>query len=410
MVSFSVLALASASALAGYSSAHPDAANMKREIVARDHGANLGARSLSSCSNSAAVQARNARSLQRRAEAVKNIRQKRGITTPSKKGKRTLEDLQAWEAINHNMTDSYSYDMFTPLEDVFSANTSCILAPYVTNGPYYVAGEKMRSNVKETEFSEGVDVFLEAQYIDVNTCEPIPSMAVDLWSCNATGVYSGVESGQGGLNSTFLRGIQLTDYEGVVSFETIFPGHYSGRAVHTHMLAHLNATVQSNGTISIWEAPVSHIGQLFWPDDLRAEVEALEPYTLNTAELTTNDEDMWSILQADSSYDPIPQFIYLGDSIEDGLFAWIQIGINASADYSTDSYYGVAAYLDEEGGHSTGFTVGGGGDGEGQGGNGTFPSGSAPSGPAPTETAAATESDAPVATSTDSAADSECSV
>ena len=118
-----------------------------------------------------------------------------------------------------------------------------------------------------------------------------------------------------------------------------FPGHYSGRAVHTHMLAHMNATVQSNGTISIWEAPVSHIGQLFWPEDLRAEVEALEPYTQNTVELTTNDEDMWSILQADSNYDPIPQFIYLGDDIADGLFAWIQIGINASADYTEVSLH-----------------------------------------------------------------------
>lgn len=80
MVSFSVLALASASALAGYSNAHPDATNMKREIVARDNGANLGAWSLAACSNSPAAQARQARALQRRAEAVKNIRQKRGIT------------------------------------------------------------------------------------------------------------------------------------------------------------------------------------------------------------------------------------------------------------------------------------------------------------------------------------------
>lgn len=59
-------------------------------------------------------------------------------------------------------------------------------------------------------------------------------------------------SGQGGLNSTFLRGIQLTDHDGVVQFETIFPGHYSGRAVHTHLLAHTNATIEPNGTISIW--------------------------------------------------------------------------------------------------------------------------------------------------------------
>ncbi|KAI0491114.1 Intradiol ring-cleavage dioxygenase [Xylaria cf. heliscus] len=391
MVAFPAFVLASASLLAGYANAHPgeshDAKHMKREILARDNAASIGARSLGSCSNSAASQALKARSIKRRAEAVRDIRKKRGLTTAARKGKRTLEDLQAFEAVNHNMTGQYSYDMFTPLGEVFSANTSCILAPYITDGPYYVAGEKLRSNVKETEFSEGVDLFLEVQYIDVNTCEAIPSVAIDVWNCNATGVYSGVESGQGGLNSTFLRGIQLTDYEGVATFETIFPGHYEGRAAHTHLLAHTNASVQSNGTISIWGAPVAHIGQLFWPEDLRAEVEATAPYNQNTQSLTTNDEDMWSILQADESFDPIPQFVYLGDSIEDGLFAWIQIGINGSADYTTDDYYSVAAYFAEDGGHSTGNTVGGGAPG---GGNGTIPSGfpsGSVSGPAPTATA-----------------------
>ncbi|GAW18053.1 hypothetical protein ANO14919_075220 [Xylariales sp. No.14919] len=394
MVAFPSLVLASASLLAGYATAHPgekhDPTHLKRELVARDNAASIGARSLGTCSNSAAAQALKSRSIKRRAEAVMDIRKKRGLTAPAKKGKRTLEDLQAYEAINHNMTGQYSYDMFTPLEDVFSANTSCILAPYITDGPYYVVGEKLRSNVKESLYSEGVDVFLEVQYIDVNTCEPLPSVAIDIWNCNATGVYSGVESGQAGLNTTFLRGIQLTDYEGVATFETIFPGHYDGRAPHTHLLAHANASVQSNGTISVWGAPVSHIGQLFWPEDLRAEVEATSPYNENTQALTTNDEDMWSILQADESFDPIPQFVYLGDSIEDGLFAWIQIGINGSADYTTDDYYGIAAYYDEEGGHATSSGGGVGQPGQGSGGNGTAPSGfptGSSSGAAPTASA-----------------------
>ncbi|KAJ8121799.1 hypothetical protein ONZ43_g1839 [Nemania bipapillata] len=373
--------MASASLLAGYVTAHPDPVNLKRELAARDNAASVAARSLGACSNSAASQALKARSIKRRAQTVENLRQKRGIQTLARKGKRTLEDLQSYEAINHNMTGQVSYDMFTPLGDVFSANTSCILAPYVTDGPYYVVGEKLRSNVKETLYSEGIDMFLEVQYIDINTCEAIPSVAVDIWNCNATGVYSGVESGQAGLNTTFLRGIQLTDFEGVASFETIFPGHYEGRAAHTHLLAHTNASVQSNGTISVWGAPVAHIGQLFYPEALRQEVEATAPYNQNTQALTTNDEDMWSILQADENFDPIPQFVYLGDSIEDGLFAWIQIGINGSADYTTDTYYGIAAYYDEDGGHSTGYTVGGGG-GAPPGGNGT-----APTGPAPTTSA-----------------------
>ncbi|KAI1250198.1 hypothetical protein MGN70_007250 [Eutypa lata] len=400
MVAFSKLAVA---AFASYAAAHPgekhDAHKMKREIVARDFAAQVGARSLGSCSSQPHARALNQRSVMRRAQKVNDIRKRRGISAPARKNKRDLEDMQKWEAINHNMSSTLDWDMFSPIEDVFGANTSCILAPEVTDGPYYVAGEFMRSNVKESKWSDGVDVFLEIQYIDTNTCEPIPAVAVDIWNCNATGTYSGISTSgnyaEGGYNSTYLRGIQLTDHDGVAAFETIFPGHYDGRAIHTHLLAHTDAKVQSNGTISIWEAPVAHIGQLFWPDDLREEVEATYPYTLNTQALTTNDEDMWSIIAADESFDPIPQYVYLGDSIEDGLFAWIQIGINGSADYTDDEYYGVAAYLDAEGGHSTGYTVGGGGGGEGGNGtaNGTMPSGGPsgsdiPTGAAPSSTSA----------------------
>ncbi|KAF4917902.1 hypothetical protein CGCVW01_v009407 [Colletotrichum viniferum] len=371
-------------AIAGLVSAHPgekhDHNKMKRDIALRDGVANIGQRSLASCSNSAGAQKRQARAVERRAQKVKEIRAKKGLTSPSKKYRRDLDQLNAWEAINHNMTGQSTNGIFSSIEDVFSANTSCVLSPEITGGPYYVVGEYMRSNVIESEFCDGVPVFLEVQYVDVNTCDPVPQVAVDVWNCNATGVYSGVESGQAGLNTTFLRGIQLSDHDGVVQFETIFPGHYEGRAVHTHLLSHTNATLMPNGTISVWDAPVAHIGQLFWPESLRETIEELAPYNTNTIEVTTNAEDMWSVLQADESYDPFPQFVYLGEDVSDGLFAWIQIGINASADYQTDDYYGVAAYLGEDGGHSTGNTVGGGGGGGGNGtGNGTM-SGAPPSG------------------------------
>ncbi|KAH8886962.1 aromatic compound dioxygenase [Thozetella sp. PMI_491] len=371
--------------LAGLAAAHPGESHsdhhMKREITAREHNAHLGARSLGACSNSVASRKLKARSIKRRSEHVEKLRQKRGITAPSKKFRRDLEDLQAWEAVSHNQTGIDSYDMFTPLADVFDANTSCILAPEVTDGPYYVVGEYMRSNVKESLWSEGVDLFLEVQYIDVNTCLPVPRVAVDIWNCNATGLYSGISTSGNyaadGLNSTYLRGIQMTDHDGVVQFETIFPGHYEGRATHTHLLAHMNATVQTNGTISVWDAPVTHIGQLFYPEALRSEVELLAPYNTNTQAITSNDDDMWSIVQTDSSYDPMPEFVYLGEDISEGLFAWIQIGVNASVDYTSDSYYAIAAYLDADGGHASANSMGGAPSG---GGNSTAPSGAPPSG------------------------------
>ena len=98
---------------------------------------------------------------------------------------------------------------------LFGANTSSILTPEVTDGPYYVTGEVIRQNVKEALYSDGVDLHLEVQYIDVETCEPVPDVAVDIWGANATGVYSGISvSGNyatGGYNSTYLRYVTLTE-------------------------------------------------------------------------------------------------------------------------------------------------------------------------------------------------------
>lgn len=107
------------------------------------------------------------------------------------------------------MTGSVDFSFDTSPNALFGANTSCILTPEVTAGPYYVTGEMIRQNVKELQHSDGVDMFLQTQYIDVNTCLPVPDVWVDIWSANATGVYSGIST-QGnyaaeGYNSTYLR-------------------------------------------------------------------------------------------------------------------------------------------------------------------------------------------------------------
>ncbi|GIZ46974.1 hypothetical protein CKM354_001007600 [Cercospora kikuchii] len=388
-----IAALAAACVIPAF--AHPgeqhDHHKVEREIMAREHWAHQGKRALDSCSNSAEARRFAIRNAERRAKVARDLRQKRGITTPGKTVKRATElerrnatDLAQWEAIDHNKTGIYDYDVAIQEADIFDAVTSPILAPTITDGPYYVWGELIRSNVVESEYSDGIPLHLEVQYYDIETCKPIPNVYVDIWNANATGVYSGVSvSGNyasGGYNSKYLRGIQGTDEDGVATFDTIFPGHYDGRATHTHLLSHMNVSVLPNNTLLVGSGSVTHIGQLFWNEVLRTAVEETEYYTTNTQAVTSNAEDMWSVLQADSSYDPFPEFVYLGDSIEDGLFAWKQIGLNTSADWTEDDYYSTAAYLQADGGHAnadSGFVGGGGG-----GGNGTMPSGAAPSGTA----------------------------
>ena len=91
------------------------------------------------------------------------------------------------------------------------------------------------------------------------------------------------------INATFLRGIQPTDSEGVVQVATLFPGHYTGRTAHIHILSHHNGTVLPNSTFQ--GGTISHIGQLFFDQDLITQVEQTAPYNTNTQPLTTNAED-----------------------------------------------------------------------------------------------------------------------
>jgi hypothetical protein len=171
-----------------------------------------------------------------------------------------------------------------------------------------------------------------------------------LAGANATGVYSGVvASGNGdgndnsNINETFARGIQPTDAYGSSLFKTIFPGHYSGRTPHIHTIAHTNATLLPNGTIM--NTVASHVGQIFFDQDLIYEVEALPPYTQNTQVLTLNSNDSILATSANGS-DPIMEWVYLGEDVSDGILAWLAFGVDQTfADNVT-----AAAYYYKDGG------------------------------------------------------------
>ncbi|KAK7416708.1 hypothetical protein QQX98_005034 [Neonectria punicea] len=235
---------------------------------------------------------------------------------------------------------------------VLFANSTCILSPDGEIGPFWVKGELVRQDIVNNE--PGVVNYMHAQFIDVNTCEPVPELYWDVWNCNSTGVYSGVQDDSNGngddasnLNNTALRGIQKTDQDGVAVFKSVFPGHYSGRATHVHVVAHLNAALLSNDTLA--GGNVSHIGQLFFDQDLITEVEATYPYNTSDVDITLNSADrVFSTETTNSDSDPVFQYVFLGDDVSDGIFSWLTIGIDTSASYST-SY---AALLTANGGVS----------------------------------------------------------
>jgi protocatechuate 3,4-dioxygenase beta subunit len=73
----------------------------------------------------------------------------------------------------------------------------------------------------------------------------------------------------------YLRGVQLTDKNGIAEFSSIYPGWYSGRTIHIHVKVHLGG---SAGERTYAGGHVSHTGQLFLPEDITQDVAKLEPY------------------------------------------------------------------------------------------------------------------------------------
>jgi protocatechuate 3,4-dioxygenase beta subunit len=155
-----------------------------------------------------------------------------------------------------------------------AAPVSCVLTPEQTEGPYYIDGEKVRRDI--TEGKPGVALRLRTTLVDAATCSVIKGAAVDIWHCDAIGVYSGF--GSGARSRTFLRGIQRTDAKGVAVFDTLYPGWYEGRTVHIHVKVHIGGTV-------------AHTGQLYFPEAVTDAVYKRVPYRSRPDRSTRNADD-----------------------------------------------------------------------------------------------------------------------
>lgn len=127
------------------------------------------------------------------------------------------------------------------------------------------------------------------------------------------------------LKGTTLRGVQPTDSHGVASFDSLFPGHYQGRATHIHAIVYLGATKQPNNTITGGRA--AHVGQIYFDQSLITAAERVAPYNSNRMAITQNTAD-FLFMQGANGDDPIVRYALVGNRIEDGLFAWIRFGIN----------------------------------------------------------------------------------
>ncbi|OBR02774.1 Protocatechuate 3 [Colletotrichum higginsianum IMI 349063] len=229
-------------------------------------------------------------------------------------------------------------------------NDTCVLTPEVTRGPYtWPQSQMLRQDMSEDQ--AGVPLYLDIGVLNVNTCEVMPDVLVDLWHCNATGFYSsfihhnpntpflelidqlnvtlGPDMDIHTDDTTFLRGIWPTDANGIMEMKTVFPGFYVDRTIHIHALVHTDWTVRSNGTVVA--SNIVSSGQLFFDEDLSRQIMALEPYIGHTEiNRTTNDIDTIFADEFAGSWNPNMVVEPLdGEDVTKGMLAYITIGIEA---------------------------------------------------------------------------------
>jgi protocatechuate 3,4-dioxygenase beta subunit len=160
--------------------------------------------------------------------------------------------------------------------DTGDTSSSCVVRPELTEGPYYVDEELLRSDIR-SDPSDGtirpgalLALTFNVSSAASNACSPLAGAIVDLWHCDALGVYSDVSDPSFNTSGKkFLRGYQVTGSDGVARFTTIYPGWYQGRAVHIHFKIRSAASAAS---------AYEFTSQLFIDDSLSDQVHATEPY------------------------------------------------------------------------------------------------------------------------------------
>ncbi|WMD02969.1 intradiol ring-cleavage dioxygenase [Streptomyces sp. FXY-T5] len=235
------------------------------------------------------------------------------------------------------------------------------LTSETTEGPYYIDADKLRRDI--TEDQEGVALTLRLKVIDSDTCKPLANAAVDIWHCNALGVYSGYESmGSGGGGGTppsgtpsgtptgaptgappegggggggheeptdderYLRGTWRTDKKGEVVFRTVFPGWYQGRCVHIHTKVHVHGTWTDAG----YEGGTTcHTGQLFFDEASVLATAEVAPYSTNTTARTTLDDD--TIYPGNGTEGGLLKLKYRKGAIAKGVVATLTMGVDPEA-------------------------------------------------------------------------------
>jgi len=175
----------------------------------------------------------------------------------------------------------------TPSPTATATGSTCVVRPQLIEGPYYVNEMLNRSDIRtdpsDGSIRPGVPLNLNFRVTHAAGCTALVGALVDVWHCDALGVYSDVQdAGFNTVGKKYLRGYQLTDASGLAQFTTVYPGWYSGRAVHIHFKIR-----SSPGASSGFE----FTSQLFFDESLTDVVHAQAPYNTKGQRNTRNASD-----------------------------------------------------------------------------------------------------------------------
>jgi protocatechuate 3,4-dioxygenase beta subunit len=165
----------------------------------------------------------------------------------------------------------------------------CVVRPEQTEGPYFIDEKLNRSDIRSDPATGALKdgtplaLILTVSRLREGVCAPLVGAHVDIWHCDALGVYSDVQDpGFNTVGQRFLRGYQITDANGEVRFQTIYPGWYSGRTVHIHFKIRTDPGA-ARGLV--------FTSQLYFDDALTSRVQTRVPYATKGQRRDHNSDD-----------------------------------------------------------------------------------------------------------------------